>query len=223
MYFNSQYASCKRSEVNIGKPLFNIILPKPVKEPEEFDLKQEPETLTFFSLGTLTLAKGQDQVVRFMNEFLKHYNRKCRYIIVGKGPLKEEIDKELQTLAEKHPIFTYTIIDVMPHEQVMYLHQLSDVYIMLHRISIFDFATLEAMSQCSAIVLSKVGGNLDFDKEDNVLFAEDYQDRMGIFANTDFESLKAKNKAVFDKYFSTEAFKEQYKTFIEEIVNPINQ
>ena len=223
MYFDSQYASCKRSEVNIGNPLFNIILPKPVEEPEAFEVKKEPDTLTFFSLGTLTTAKGQDHVVAFMGEFLKHYQGKSRYIIVGRGPLKEMLEKELNALAEKYPSFSYRIIDAMPHDQVMYLHQLADVYIMLHRISIFDFATLEAMSQSSAIVLSKVGGNLDFDKENNVLFAEDFQERMEDFAKTDFETLKTKNKAVFDKYFSTDAFRRQYNTFIKEIVNPINQ
>lgn len=222
MYFDSQYASCNRKEVNIGKPLFNIILPKPVKEPESFEFKKEPDMLTFFSLGTLTTAKGQDQAVKFIGEFLKFYPGKTRYIIVGKGPMKDALDNDLMKLVEKYTSFSYRIIDAMPHDQVMYLHQLADVYIMLHRISIFDFATLEAMSQSSAIVLSKVGGNLDFDKEKNILFAEDYQGHMEDFAKTDFEALKTKNKAIFDKYFSISAFMEQYISFVDTIVRPLN-
>lgn len=61
---------------------------------------------------------------------------------------------------------------------------------MLHRISIFDFATLEAMSQHSAIILSKIGGNLDFDMNSNIIFAEDVEANESILIKADFLLLK---------------------------------
>jgi len=47
---------------------------------------------------------------------------------------------------------------------------------MLQRISIFDLATLEVMNKEKAIVLSAVGGNIEFNKENNIiLFNNDYE------------------------------------------------
>lgn len=219
MYFMSQYASCKREDVNVGKALFNVILQKTVTEPDNIEIKREDKVLTFFSLGTLTTAKGQDNVVKFMEQFLPYYKGAVRYIIVGKGPLKEELDNGLQNLAADYSNFSYKMIESMPHDLVMYVHKISDVYIMMHRISIFDFATLEAMSQESAIVLSKVGGNTDFNKEGNVIFTEDALQDMAKFAETDFELMKKKNKEIFDTYFSLDAFRKQYIQFAEEVIS----
>ncbi len=222
MFFESKYASCRRDEVNVGGSLFNIILPQPVKDPADMSIREEKGVLTFFSLGTLTLAKGQDQVVDFMAKFLQNYKKPVRYLMVGKGPLKTELESSLIELQNKYDKFSYQMIESMPHNSVMYLHKVSDVYIMMHRISIFDFATLEAMSQSSAVVLSKVGGNLDFDKENNILFAEDFWNNMDVLAKIDFELMKKKNKEVFDKYFSPEAFREQYVSFVDAVVKPLN-
>lgn len=89
---------------------------------------------------------------------------------------------------------------------------------MLHRISIFDFATLEAMSQHSAIILSKIGGNLDFDMNSNIIFAEDVEANESILIKADFPSLKENNYNVFNCHFSKEAFVNQYKEFFEQML-----
>ena len=219
MYFQSDKASVERSFVNVGEPLFNVILPSKITKPIDFQLEKEKDVLTFFSLGTLTIAKGQDQTAQFLSTFLKHYNGNVRYIIVGKGPLKNQLISSLDKICSHYSNFKYHYIESVPHPTVMYIHQIADVYIMMHRISIFDFATLEAMSQGSAIVLSKVGGNTDFNKEQNVIFAEDAINNMAAFAKTNFEQLKLKNKEVFETYFSKEAYCRQYVKFVERYVN----
>lgn len=61
---------------------------------------------------------------------------------------------------------------------------------MLHRISIFDFATLEAMSQHSAVILSKIGGNLDFNMNSNVIFAEDVEKDESVLDKADLLLLR---------------------------------
>ncbi|WP_418849244.1 glycosyltransferase, partial [Phocaeicola sp.] len=112
----------------------------------------------------------------------------------------------------------YHYYESLPHETVMLIHKISDIYIMLHRISIFDFATLEAMSQHSAIILSKIGGNLDFDMNSNIIFAEDVEANESILIKADFPSLKENNYNVFNCHFSKEAFVNQYKEFFEQML-----
>lgn len=219
MYFLSEKATLSRSEVRVGKPLFNIILPTTVYKTDNFELYEDNEKMTFFSLGTLTIAKGQDQVVAFLSDFLNFYKGAIRYIIVGKGPLKSQLENALKEVADKFPNFEFYMIESVPHSTVMYLHEISDIYIMMHRISIFDFATLEAMSKGCAIVLSRVGGNTDFNKENNIVFTDDASKDMASFAKTDFNLLKEKNLNVFNKYFSVDAFRQQYESFAQEIIN----
>lgn len=217
MYFNSEYATCSKEGVNLGKPLYNVILQSPIKEPEDFPLKPEPATLTMFSLGTLTKAKGQDQTVDFLSELLPYYQKPIRYIMVGNGPLRAQLIQKLDNLKANYKNFTYHYFERLGHDEVMYVHKISDVYIMLHRVSIFDFATLEAMSQKSAVILSKVGGNPEYNRDNNILFAEDIKINFEALANCDIDSLKDKNLEVFDKYFSKEAFKAQYELLLSSV------
>lgn len=217
MYFVSDYATCNKEEVRLGVPLYNVILPPVVKEPDDFCLKYEPSMLTFFSLGTLTKAKGQDQTVDFLSKFVPAYKKSVRYILLGKGPLHDKLIQKLDEIKESNTNFNYTYIDALPHNAVMYLHKISDVYIMLHRVSIFDFATLEAMSQNSAVILSKVGGNPEYNRENNIIFADDVVFDEREIEKYDFEALKVKNKEVFDKYFSPEAFRNQYESLISSV------
>lgn len=214
MYFQSKYASCQRNEVNLQPPLYNIILPSKLNAPVNFEIKKDPTALTFFSLGTLTIAKGQDKSVEFLNKFLNYYTKDVRYIVVGKGPLRDELLRKLEVIKSQYSNFSYYYFESLPHDLVMYLHSISDVYLMLHRISIFDFATLEAMSQASAVVLSKVGGNPEFNYEDNIIFSDDALENMDSFSKKDFDVLKKKNREVFDRYFSQKAYRVQYEKFI---------
>ena len=218
MYFNSKYAECAREEVHIGKPLFNII--PDVEVASNTSQIKEENALTFFSLGTLTWAKGQDQVLDFLKVFLKEYEKPVRYIIVGKGPLKNQLIGTCNKMREQFSNFNYQYIERAPHEEVMAIHNISDIYIMMHRISIFDFATLEAMSQKTAIVLSDIGGNPDFNKENNVILCRDndYESACKSLINANIDEMKTKNYMVFKKYFSKEAFRKQYVDLIEKMI-----
>lgn len=218
MYFSSKYANCKRDEVNVAPALYNIIPFVEPSKPQDFPLDRERDKVTLFSLGTLTVAKGQDQVVEFLRLHLEDFHKPVRYIMVGKGPLKEELLKGLDAIKKDYPYFEYHYFEGVPHDTVMYLHKISDIYIMLHRISIFDFATLEAMSQRSAVILSKVGGNIDFNMDNNIIYAEDVNNDSSILANADIEALQMKNYDVFCGKFSKEAFIKQYQEFFKKIL-----
>lgn len=217
MYFASMYANCRREEVNLGAPFYNIIpVVNPIR-PIGLDLKYEENNITLFSLGTLTAAKGQDLTVQLIREYAKVSPKPLRYLLVGKGPLKELLITELENIKNNIPTFSYQYYESLSHDAVMYLHKISDIYIMLHRISIFDFATLEAMSQHSAIILSKIGGNIDFNKNRNIVFAEDIAADYSALRYIDILSLKKLNYEVFCKYFSRDAFVRQYENFFKRL------
>lgn len=217
MYFNSNYRTCNRTEVTVGKVLHNTI-----------DLKQYPKLieedkskLTFLSVGTLTKAKGQDLALNFMEELLKKYSAPIRHIIVGEGPIREYVLSKSTELQNKYKNYECIYRNRLPHNEIMRLNEISDIYLMMHRISIFDLATLEAMSKSNAIILSEVGGNSDFNVEDNVILVnhDSYDTAVEKFLQSDIEELKTKNKQVFDKYFSKEAFKQNYSELLNNILN----
>ena len=217
MYFDNEYRSCSSSEVKLGVPLYNTIPSSEIQSVP--NLKSDDKVLTFFSLGTLTLAKGQDLVVPFLTEFIRKFQIPIRYVLVGNGPLKKQLIEELNNIQNNNPLFQYHYFEKLSHSEVMYLHTISDIYIMFHRLSIFDFATLEAMNSSSAIILSNVGGNLDFDKENNIIYMDgDYTSMIEKLKNIDINALKIKNKSVFERYFSQVAFKKQYIKLINDLI-----
>ena len=216
MYFNSPFRTCNRDEVNVGKVLHNTI---DIKKYPAF-IEKDPSKLTFLSVGTLTTAKGQDLSLDFMDDLLKKCNKPIRYIVVGVGPLRAQIVNKGSELQNKYPNFEFIYRDRLPHNEIMRLNEISDIYLMMHRISIFDLATLEAMSKSSAVILSDVGGNSDFNVEDNIILVNpnNYTSAIDKFLNSDIEQLKEKNKEVFDKYFSNAAFKNSYLELLENII-----
>lgn len=214
MYFNNEFASCSQSDVNLGRPLYNTI-PKENHRTEVDKIKKEKETITFFSLGTLTKAKGQDLSLELLDTYMKYQTKKVRYIVVGSGILQSLVLNKGKELAQKYTNFSFHYFERLDHSQVMYLHEITDFYVMNHRLSIFDFATLEAMSKSSAIILSNIGGNLDFNKDNNIIYVkENIEESAQEIINADIETLKRKNKIVFDKYFSNDAFINEYKQLI---------
>lgn len=215
MYFNNSFASCLKEEVNIGFPLYNTI---PIEKGEPIQgLSLDLTKLTFFSLGTLTDAKGQDLSMRFMKYYMnENPNENVRYIVVGKGPLEEELKRKANELASIYPNFEYIYYPSLSHPEVMFVHEIADVYIMLHRISIFDFATLEAMSSHTAIVLSPIGGNVDFNKADNIIYVNENDEATAIkrINKETCALLKDLNYNVYREFFSEETFKKAYQKLI---------
>lgn len=222
MYFTNEYKSCSKDEVNIGVPLYNAIPPSNIKKVN--DITADKNTLTFFSLGTLTPAKGQDNVIEFFKLYMPLTSTPIRYIIVGNGPLKALLLEKCEELSNKFSNFTYYFFERLEHDEVMFLHNISDIYIMMHRLSIFDFATLEAMSQDNAIILSKIGGNLDFNKRDNIIYVHNnnYREAIKELQERDLNTLKKLNKEIYNEYFSINAFRINYLKLIHYNLKKLN-
>lgn len=221
MYFNSKYCLTKRDKVQIGDCLYNTVYvdvaPKKVQ-----GIEHDSKYLTFISVGTLTSAKGQDNICQFFEKFMKACKRKVRWICVGKGPLYDVIIKQTDRIKMNYSNFEFVYFSRLEYAQVQYLYSIADVYIMLHRLSIFDLSTLEAMKNSCAIVLSKVGGNLEYNINDNILYTEDnIIDELLDIEN--IEILKHKNKETYDNNFSCQCFKDRYTKFLLRCIEDYNR
>jgi len=215
MYFNSPFRTCSRDEVVVGTVLPNTVDVDPTAS------IGHNKALTFMSVGTLTAAKGQDQSIAFIKQLLNVYKKPIKYIVAGVGPLAKQLLAEYNELKQNNPLFDFEYHASLPHDEVLRYMQRADIYIMLHRISIFDMATLEAMAMSCAIILSNVGGNADFNVEDNVLIVDcnNYADAVDKFKNLDIEKLKKQNKRIFEEYFSPANFKKVYLNLLQHIIS----
>ncbi|MCV9998943.1 polysialyltransferase family glycosyltransferase [Pararhizobium sp. YC-54] len=220
MYFSDEYRGANLDEVSIGPSIYNTILPGAAR-PDLANLKIPAfDGLTFTSVGTLTAAKGQDRVLEFFERMMPVTQTRVRWICIGDGVMRDDILLRAKNISKKHDNFEFTYLKKIPHKEVMNALHVSDVYIMLHRISIFDFATLEAMKNNCAIVLSKVGGNIDFNKADNVIFSEDITfPNDDIFSVKNISRLKKLNTDVLNKHFSVQNFKKQNFELLEKLVS----
>lgn len=217
MYFNSKYRSADKNEVSIGQPLYNTISQIKFSKKIEKDINK----LTFMSLGTISTAKGQDLSLKFLEKLLEKYPKNVRYIVIGRGPLINEVNSFALELMKRYSNFEYIYIPwVELYEEIMHIHKVSDVYLMMHRISIFDLSTLEAMSSSSALVLSDVGGNAEFNVDNNVILVknEDFDEAVKCFLESDIEELKRKNKDVYTHYFSPDSFTERYHKMLNKML-----
>ena len=188
-------------------PLYNTLYYVPKMQPLE-DIQPNEQVITCISVGTVTASKGQDNSLAYLiKAAASHPDLSFRWICVGKGPLLDKLKAE-----DKHTPSNLEVIFMqkVPYPQVQYLLSISDIYIMLHRKSIFDLATLEAMNNSCMLILSRQGGNLEFNPDANVVFADvDFS-----FAKADIERLKALNKAAYKKYFSNDKFKELWSSTV---------
>lgn len=211
-FFNSKYWTGDKSKISFGDTLYNTVYAD-VQEEIMSEIAEEKESCTFLSVGTITYAKGQDLVCQFLEKLLKNdTSQKYRWICVGRGPYQEKVTALALQLEKQHKHFEFIYREKCSFREVKYLQMISDYYVMLHRISIFDLATLEAMQNANGLILSKTGGNLEYNCEENVLYLENnnYDQLVEKVINTDKEEQKNLNQKCYNEYFSKIRFKERY-------------
>lgn len=207
-------------EFKENPPLYNSIYDFPIKN---YKKNRNDNDLVFFSVGQMTRLKGMDRIPDFLNRVRKCVEKKICWKVVADGKMKDCIKNQIKTInAElpKHQHIECEIIDYfVDHQKIYQLMAESDIYLMLHRISIFDFSTLEAMYMKKPIILSDVAGNDEFNCDNNILLINN---------NTSDEKIKKfiihkeyygiKNRNVYDLFFSKEAFKKRYYSVFEELI-----
>lgn len=222
-FFNSKYCNVKRENVSLGDTLYNTVYAD-IKEERLNNVEENKNVCTFLSVGTMTYAKGQDKVCEFLETLLKMDSKnEYRWICVGRGPFAEEVNRKANELKSMYVNFDYIYYEKCTFREVKYLQMISDYYVMLHRISIFDLATLEAMQNANGLILTKTGGNLEYNCEENVIYLEngDYMGLVEKVISADKNYQKELNQKCYQKYFSKQQFKERYIKQLNSILDEI--
>ena len=222
-FYKSKYTWVKNKDFILAPILYNTLWAYPPATKID-TLEKDVNAITFLSVGQLTVAKGMDKTVVFFEKLLEKTDKKIRYIFSGDGPLKNSLITKLQSLKENYPNFSYIHIPPgLSNENMSYLQEISDIYIMLHRISIFDLATLEMMNKAKAVILSAIGGNPEFNKENNILLFNnnDYDSLVRDFLKSDIKELGKLNKMTYDKNFSNQEYIKNYRNLINLLLSDI--
>ena len=219
LYFRKTYG--REIAFKSQEPLYNTIYD--YSAPKEVDyIAKRSDVITFFSIGQFTKLKGMDRIPTFLEGYISRTGKKIRWIVVASGVLKDEIKRELDrikiTFRDK---FEFLMLDPdFSRDQIYYLFTISDIYIMLHRISIFDFSTLEAMYMGKGIILSDIDGNNEFNKDNNILLVDpdNYRWEKIIKYVSEIDGYGMHNKKIYYDFFSEIPFKRNYMQFVKEIM-----
>ncbi|BDV30047.1 glycosyltransferase family 29 protein [Microbacterium terricola] len=178
---------------------------------------KDEQTDVFLSVGDFNHDKGLDRVPALLERHAALSGRRVVWIAVGAASDKERF-AELEAQS-KHWNFTARLIgERMTHDRLLALLDDADYYVMLHRNSIFDLATLEAMRAGKALILSPVGGNTEVDLDGNVLFVteETIDDACRVLETRDPVEWGQRNRRVFEDEFSLERFAGRYRRMLDE-------
>jgi glycosyltransferase involved in cell wall biosynthesis len=193
-------------------PLYNTVYAHPEFVPHE-TLIRDDNYITLISIGTMTESKGQDQSLKYVKKLASSSDKKIRWLCVGKGPLKNKVVSEANDAMEQYSNLDIIFLEKVPYPTVKYLLSISDIYLMLHRVSIFDLATLEAMETGLMLILSRIGGNLEFNVCNNVKYDDE---NFNLDAN-EIEKYKQLSLEAF-KTFNNESFKKIYHKVFDDLI-----
>lgn len=201
-------------------PLYNSIYDFPEKN---YRKHKNNDELVFFSVGQMTSLKGMDRIPDFLSRVRECTEKKIHWIVVADGEIKNDVKNQIEAInatPSEYQKIEYEIIDyVVDHQKIYQLMAECDIYLMLHRISIFDFSTLEAMYMEKPIILSDVVGNDEFNCDNNILLINRNTSNTEI---KDFivhrEEYGMRNRRVYDTFFSKKAFRERYNRVFRELL-----
>ena len=170
---------------------------------------------TFITVATLNEAKGVERLPAFFREYGKYVDD-FFWIVIGNGAKADELSQDLAYL-DGHVLWFNVNID---NADIIRLYDKMDFYILAHRYSIFDYATIEAMHMGCIPVLTPVGGNLEMITEDNGYFLDDSLNAENFVKWVklqDIAKLKELNHRIagkkFSEYSMLKAYKELLKSF----------
>jgi len=207
-----------------GNPLYNTVtdFPKPC---EVEGIEADEDSVTFLSIGQMTRLKGMDRIPDFIEKYLRHTGKRVRWIVVADGVLKEEVKARIEAIRETNDRLEYINIDyVVSHAQIYYLLNLCDAYLMLHRVSIFDFSTLEAMYCKKPVILSDIPGNDEYNQDRNIMLVDDDTAMEAVVRYVSGGAEGGRhNREVYEKYFAKESFVERYVALLDEFVKFVEE
>ena len=201
--------------------LYNGCSPVLSKEPTEIDelldtiaLEKKAKKI-FVTVATLNEAKGVDRLPAFFADYGK--TNDYLWIVVGDGGKRDELASGIEEIKEN----VIWIQKPVSNGAIIKLYALSDYYILAHRLSIFDFSTIEAMHMGVVPVLTAVGGNLEMIVDNNGFFLDENIGSSSNFSKwekeIDINILKKKNQLIAEEHFSEYSMLKGYSNLVNEL------
>lgn len=181
-----------------------------------FEMLSQIKGDIFVTVATLNEAKGVERLPGFFKDYGR-YVEDYFWIIIGNGAKRDELSKGLADL-EGHVLWLDINID---NRDIICLYDKADFYILSHRYSIFDYATIEAMHMGCVPVLTPVGGNLEMITESNgYLFDDDLGGERFVRwrKKQDMKKLKDMNRRLAEERFSEYSMLKSYHDICEKFL-----
>lgn len=208
-----------------GPILYNTICPDPSPVPaaDQAQLDQVPPgDVCFLTIAQLSATKAVERIPAFLDDYQRQSGHRVTWIVVGvgEGAQEEIVRQEIERHGLRDQVTLILNAD-FSHAGVLAACRKADAYILLSRRSIFDFATLEAMRDGCALILSDVGGNPEFDVDDNVILVDPDQPASALerLAKADIKELGERNRQAFEQSFGKAAFCDRYAEAIQALIS----
>lgn len=187
---------------------------------EKFGIELEGTEELFLSIGDYNHDKGMDLIPEFLQAYAAKSGRKVAWIAFGQA-ITGEIFRKMMEESETWNFKAFLFDQRISHDQVLGFLTNTDCYIMLHRNSVFDIATLEAMYAGCGLVLSDAGSNHEFNRDGNVVIVRKPGDEEAVrrLEEIDRKRWRHSNRQVFERYFSQGRFREKYGRMLEAFLN----
>ena len=183
----------------------------------------------FASATFLYRNKGVERIPKVLAEFKKQTGLKIHWILIGSGEMEEEVEMNIHRYLEDGE-YTWYHMRFENQDNVFALFLKADFYIMMHRVSVFDLSTLQAMAYSCVPILSGVGGNKELCGFGNGILIHPEEaciDLTGymegnIWHGEYLERQKKLNSKIIRETFNNKAFLEGYKNVLYQEQNKAN-
>lgn len=215
----SDCADFKLSEI----PLYNTV--EEIRYSKDF-LEEEVENIFldnrnkkfFLSISDYTYDKGVDRIPEFLAAYEKKTGERVYWILVGNA-VNDEIYHLIMDNCKHYNIEAKLITNRISHESVIQLLRKVDFYIMLHRKSIFDLATLEAMQLGKKIILSDCESNKEFNVNKNIHIVNFMKNQEEEMPNRNkYDIWEKSNIKAYKEFFGNQIFAKRYAVAIKNLL-----
>lgn len=207
------FKNTSKHDIQINNPLilYNGIAPPSNKVCNDTNTSGSKKIISLITVSVLNEAKGVENipcVIRRIQDNLPDYH--VIWTLIGNGSHKEEVEKKIKMYSIQEHV--NWIKDYISHDSIMNMLENNMFYIILHNYSIFDFATIEAMSKGCVPILSNEVSNLELNKESNIICLRKEED-IDIIDKSflkKIQKMKELNISVQKAYFDDYSFLKRY-------------
>ena len=123
-------------------------------------------TFTLLCVAHLVREKGVDVLLRSLRLLPAELYANMQCLVAGGGHLREEMQSIIVNLGMQDRV---KLLGLLPRNEVLQLMRSATIFVLPSRVSVFDYALLEAGALGLPIITTAVGGNLEMFDPDSAL------------------------------------------------------